>query len=302
MVSQPSPTTIVACSVVSLVFAAVTLVLRLVARVHFVKIFGAEDAFIALALVLSTCHVTGVIYQVRFGLGTHVEEHTSHDIELFLKALFLSIITYVTGHTLAKISILCLYIRAFGVTKMRKVYYGMLIAIGANGFWLIFSGIFSCVPVQGFWDTTVSATCLPRKPMWFSNAAINILSDFALFLSPMVVLRPMTLPRRHKIGLYFVFGLGLFVCVISIIRFYYLYYGAESVDVTWIIAGVSMWSAVELNVAIVCACLLVMKPLFLRLFPGLFIGSPISLEDGGSHIIPLTVPDTSSGTGTQRTL
>jgi hypothetical protein len=125
--------------------------------------------------------------------------------------LYFRILVYVTGHTLAKISILCLYIRVFGTTPMRKVYYIMLVAITVNGVWLILSGVFSCVPIQGFWDPEASASafCLPRKPMWFSNAAVNILTDFALFLGPMVVLRPMKMPRRQKMGLYVVFGLGL---------------------------------------------------------------------------------------------
>jgi len=301
MVAQPNPSTIIAGSVVSLVFATITLILRLVTRVRLVRIFGVEDAFIILALVLSACHMTGVIYQVQFGLGTHVTDQTADGIEHFLKALFFSILAYVTGQTLAKISILCLYIRVFGTTAMRKVYYIMLVAITVNGVWLILSGIFGCVPVHGFWDLGVSAYCLPRKPMWFSNAAVNILTDFALFLSPMVVLRRLRMPRRQKIGLYFVFGLGLFVCVMSIIRFYYLYFGAESGDVTWIVAGVAMWSAIELNVAIVCACLLVMKPLLVRWFPCLVVQSPSNLEDGTSHLIQLTAPATTSGAESQHT-
>jgi hypothetical protein len=94
MVSQPSASTIIAISVLLLAFAVITLLLRLISRVHFAKIFGAEDAFIILALVrakqtlrslfashvtvvglaqrlivammfkaMSACHVTAVIYR-----------------------------------------------------------------------------------------------------------------------------------------------------------------------------------------------------------------------------------------------
>jgi hypothetical protein len=122
--------------------------------------------------------------------------------------LFFSIIAYVTGHTLTKISILCLYIRVFKPTRMRKVYYIMLVAIAVHGLWLVLAQIFGCVPTQAFWDATVQAYCLPRVPMWFSNAAVNILTDFALFLMPLVVLRTIRLPKRQKLGLYVVFALG----------------------------------------------------------------------------------------------
>jgi len=94
------------------------------------------------------------------------------------------------------------------MTGMRKFLYMLLAFVAANGLWLILSGIFGCVPVRGFWDRAISASCLPQKPMWFSNAAVNILTDFALVLSPMAVFRSMNLPKRQKFGLYVVFGLG----------------------------------------------------------------------------------------------
>jgi len=122
--------------------------------------------------------------------------------------MFFSILAYTSGHTLAKLSILCLYIQVFHSTAMRKVFRVMLAAIAVNGVWLFVSGIINCVPVQAFWDTTVPAYCFPREPMWYCNAGVNILTDFALFLTPLVLLRPMRLPKRQKLGLYVVFALG----------------------------------------------------------------------------------------------
>ena len=85
----------------------------------------------------------------------------------------------------------------------------MLVAIAVHGLWLILSLLFGCVPIQAYWDVTLPSYCLPREPMWFSNAAANILTDFALFLSPLAALRTSSLPRKQKIGLYVVFLLGL---------------------------------------------------------------------------------------------
>jgi hypothetical protein len=59
MISQPSPSTIIASCVVSLAFAVIAVVLRLITRVHFVKIFGAEDVFIVLALVRMQTQCSG---------------------------------------------------------------------------------------------------------------------------------------------------------------------------------------------------------------------------------------------------
>jgi hypothetical protein len=85
----------------------------------------------------------------------------------------------------------------------------MLVAIAINGVWLVLSQVFNCVPVHAFWDfTVVDAYCLPRVPMWFSNAAVNIATDFAVFLVPLLALRTMKLPKKQKFGLYVVFALG----------------------------------------------------------------------------------------------
>ncbi len=42
----------------------------------------------------------------------------------------------------------------------------------------------------------------------FANAGMNIASDIAVGLLPMRVLRELDLPKRHKIALMIVFGLG----------------------------------------------------------------------------------------------
>ncbi|KAK4163737.1 hypothetical protein QBC43DRAFT_289612 [Cladorrhinum sp. PSN259] len=291
MFPPPSPSTIIAGAAISLGFATTALILRFISRARIVGVVGAEDVFLVAALVLSACHVAGVVYQVRLGLGTGIETLGPERIVLFLKALFFSILCYVTGHTLTKISILCLYTRVFRTTGMRKVYPVMLALIAIHGLYLIFSLIFGCRPVRAFWDISLPRNCLPREPMWLSNAAANILTDFALFLSPLGVLKTSGLAKRQKIGLYFVFLLGLFVCLISLIRLDYLYYGAKATDITRDIAGVTMWSAVELNVAIVCASLMVMKPLVAHVFPRLFKEPDPPDSYPFSYVTPLTISD-----------
>jgi len=92
---------------------------------------------------------------------------------------------------------------------MQKVYPIMLAIIAVHGLYLIITGIFNCTPVQAFWDITLPRNCLPRDAMWFSNAVVNILTDFALFISPLVAIKSLRLPRKQKVGLYVVFLLGL---------------------------------------------------------------------------------------------
>lgn len=71
MVDQPSTTAIIAGCAISLAVAAATLVLRLITRLHIVKVFGAEDAFLIAALVCSMSPSPGIYSLEVPSLGSH---------------------------------------------------------------------------------------------------------------------------------------------------------------------------------------------------------------------------------------
>ena len=59
------------------------------------------------------------------------------------------------------------------------------------------------------------------------------------------------------------------VCLVSILRAVFIHELEDSKDVTWDYVSVNNWNAVEINTAIVVPCLIVLKPLLVKLFPGL---------------------------------
>ncbi|GME32051.1 integral membrane protein [Neofusicoccum parvum] len=71
----------------------------------------------------------------------------------------------------------------------------------------------------------------------------------------------MKMETRKKWSLAFTFGLGGFGCVTSIVRLYYLHYLNTIEDKTFYYPIGGTWSAIELNVVIVCACLITLHPL-----------------------------------------
>ncbi|KAL9625282.1 MAG: hypothetical protein Q9160_000684 [Pyrenula sp. 1 TL-2023] len=119
----------------------------------------------------------------------------------------------------------------------------------------------------------------------------------------MPVLKTLHLPRRQRIGLIAIFAVGFFVCITSILRLHALYTISISEDVTWDNVGAGAWSSLEVNVAVICACLPMLKPLIVHIFPRL-LGSTrreagsagavgASNGDRNTHIFPLV-----DGTGT----
>ena len=80
------------------------------------------------------------------------------------------------------------------------------------GLWMVVSGFLMCIPVHDFWDlnrTTRVTHCLPKGPVWYANAAMQIFTDVVILVLPMPLLSKLHLPRQQKVGTMLVFGLGI---------------------------------------------------------------------------------------------
>lgn len=71
------------------------------------------------------------------------------------------------------------------------------------------------------------------------------------------------------------------VVITSILRLHSLYVAVHATDVTWQNIGVGEWSAVEVNVGIVCACLPTLRPVLGRIFPSILASSHVVSHTGG---------------------
>jgi len=115
---------------------------------------------------------------------------------------------YNFGLTLVKISILLQYLR-ITIDKHVRIACKIFIALAVfNCFQTFFTGIFSCYPVAKFWDDRIPGGCVNKARLWYANAGINIFQDISLIVLPIFILRKLALPRREKISLIFILGLG----------------------------------------------------------------------------------------------
>jgi hypothetical protein len=69
----------------------------------------------------------------------------------------------------------------------------------AYGVEILFTGIFTCMPIAYFWDSTIpGGTCVDRTKLYFANAAINIFTDFTLLFLPVLILKDLMMPKYQK--------------------------------------------------------------------------------------------------------
>lgn len=163
-----------------------------------------------------------------------------------------------------------------------------------SGLWMVTSGFVFCLPISDFWNLDLAVrkeSCLPQGPVWYSNAGIQILTDVVILILPMPLLSSLHLPRQQKAGIMIVFGLGIFVIATSSARLYELSTMIGRRDFTKTNAEAAVWSSLEANVSIICACLPPIHPLLSRVFSFFFRPQPLHSSPASknhSHTTHLT--------------
>lgn len=98
-------------------------------------------------------------------------------------------------------------------------------------------------------------TCINSMAQIYAGAGINITWDLAVFFLPIPRLIKVQISARKKVGICITFLVGLFVTVCSIVRLVYLIQWHATTNPTWTYSPIALWSLVECDVGIVCACM-----------------------------------------------
>lgn len=145
------------------------------------------------------------------------------------------------------------------------------------------SSIWQCVPIAAAWDKRIqNPTCISLPKNWYANAGFAISTDLIILCLPMRPIWTSKLPIHQKRALMLVFALGLFVTASSIMRMSTLNFSLTSQDNTYAIAS-TLWTMIEENVAIICACLPMCRMVLGWMFPKVFGFSPNNSEKDDSN-------------------
>ncbi|KAI9823079.1 MAG: hypothetical protein M1826_000283 [Phylliscum demangeonii] len=205
-----------------------------------------------------------------------------------LLAQYIFEVLYSVCITVTKLSILLLYRYLFAVRPFRFAVYAVGLYVTACGITQFFVTIFQCRPIQRSWDYVhVQGSCIQGLLFFYAAAILNLIADLVILLLPMPVVWRLQITWRQKLALTAIFVLGGFACFASVVRITViqrLSHQEGSIDRTWDGVDLSIWSAVESGVGIVCACLPPMGPLLRSFVPDRFLASIVSKRSWpGSH-------------------
>ncbi|CAL3970987.1 unnamed protein product [Diplocarpon coronariae] len=197
---------------------------------------------------------------------------------------WLTLIFYNMTLVFAKASVVLQYLRVFYHRRTRYACLAAITFLGLSGTQLLLTSIWSCVPIAAYWDASIQGRCIEKKPLWLFNAGMNIFTELMVLIIPMPALSTLNLPLKQRVGLMFVFALGGFVCIVSVLRLHSIYVASVSVDVPWDTIATSEWSNLEGAVGVICASLPPITSLLTRCYTGARSPSGARLKELPSFI------------------
>ncbi|KAI9677627.1 MAG: hypothetical protein M1817_006582 [Caeruleum heppii] len=283
-------------SIIFAIVAPLFVAVRFWTRLSMAKGLGADDWTILTSMILSFSVSVLMLVACLFGFGRHARDIAPPDMVMTLRLFWFAQIFYKLNINLTKISILLLYLRIFIQKNYRRACWVLIVIIGLFGLSSAVASVFQCTPIRRAYMRSVQGKCINLTASWYANAAFSITMDLTLLILPMPVVWALRMPKRNKQGLMLVFALGGFVLVTSVLRMTTLDTSSKSPDPTWAITS-SLWTVIEANVGIICACLPVLSRPLARVFPKVFSASTSNTHSsslsgtGKSH--PSSVPSDS---------
>lgn len=239
--------------------------LRMFVRGFLIRRLGSDDWTMLAALFFSCGYFVEIILAKIEGIGFAMSTLTLDNMLNIIKITLSIQLTYYACVSFIKFSILCMYLRLFAAADaLRRICIGLIVFHALFLVVCLSVTLAQCQPLGKMWDLLgeVKGTCINTTAFFYFTSSFNILTDIIILALPIRTLMGINRPRKEKIALVSIFGIGTFATITSIIRLHTIYTYTYAVDPFQEGILVNLWSILEVNVAIICATAPALKPLF----------------------------------------
>ncbi|EEU43594.1 uncharacterized protein NECHADRAFT_45518 [Fusarium vanettenii 77-13-4] len=229
--------------------------LRLYVRGFLIKSFGHDDWVIVIAWVGFSLHC---FKETTWGLGLKsLDDMPDENVYTFGLVQYIGAPFYVIGIYGFKMSLLLSYMRVFpGNYRIATIIVAVIISMAHIAFICVF--LFLCTPIAKQWDPSITGGhCADAVPFYLSFSALTILFDVMVLVLPFPALLKSQIQLRKKIVLLGLFGLGIFVTIVQVIRIQTIQNLKNYLDSSKAI----LWSIIETNTGIIIASIPTLSPL-----------------------------------------
>ncbi|KAF5629798.1 uncharacterized protein FTJAE_8443 [Fusarium tjaetaba] len=241
------------------ILAMVFFTMRAISKIIGFVPYGHDDSLILAALPLIIAFNIFCQILTLKGLGLHIWFVEEDNIRTFLILIFASELSYATALALVKLSILAFFLRIFPDQKFRTIVRWTMIFV------LIMCPLYLVLilvqrrPLDVLWngwrDKNPRGVVLSANLIGITHGAWNVALDIWMMILPMTQLMKIGIKLKKKIGVIAMFGVGLFLTIVSSVRIPSLIVFSTSRNITADSVGIIIWSNIEICVGMMVACM-----------------------------------------------
>ncbi|KAI1346165.1 hypothetical protein F5Y01DRAFT_322061 [Xylaria sp. FL0043] len=219
-----------------------------------------EDFFVLASYGLIV-GVTYCLYEGQAGIGLFVHQWNVRvrDLAGAFYLVHVGSILYSVAIMLLKVAILLQWIRLFVPRETKGSFYWtshLLLWMNVLLYSVIVITICaSCKPFAKLWDPTLSGTCsADRGIIDIATAVTNLVSDVIILLLPQQIIWKLKLKTQRKIGIAFVFCVGILAIISAAFRMHASIRFFTSKDKTYQVSSAALWGIAELTCGVLIYC------------------------------------------------
>ncbi|XP_014555100.1 hypothetical protein COCVIDRAFT_17267 [Bipolaris victoriae FI3] len=256
---------VVVASSISISIVVIAVGLRLVAKRIRNRVDGSDWCIVVACLWNAALHGTCISLVTHGGLGFHTAEVMQRfgpgTTTYFFKGIMTFSMLWNATVCFSKLSVLLMYSALIPTPTMIRmsVAFGAFIVVWCSA--NIMAAFLICRPLARNWDFTVPGTCGSQPDFYFTMGIINLITDAVLIGMPMPYLYKLAMPMRKKLLAMGLLSIGIGTWAITIYRQTVLP-TLDFADMTYSGVLATILSGLEPAVAIVLACVPLLRPLF----------------------------------------
>ncbi|KAI8664108.1 hypothetical protein NCS55_00918000 [Fusarium keratoplasticum] len=232
--------------------------------------FAVTYFFVTVFLGLRYFQSFKLIQKIEIDLG----KSSASNVQLQLTGLLANTLSYLITPSVTKIAILAILFRINPSIPYRCAVVAIAVAIFTYTLVL-------CIVAGGPCNPLKEGTLQCLQNVALSHAVLNIASDFAVVAIPIPTIHGLNLSFKQKLSVGSILAAGSFVVICSIARLPYVLVLSKTQDATYTQAILGIWSIVEINLGIICACAMRLKRLVTTYLPSFAVF--FSRSRGGSQ-------------------
>ncbi|KAL2057154.1 hypothetical protein ABVK25_002893 [Lepraria finkii] len=210
---------------------------------------------------------------VHYGMGQHASTLDPPQTVLSIKWSWMAQILQLFANTTGKLAVITYLATIHGPSHPRSklAFLWSLSSLQVASVIIIIAFILAqCSPLQKLWNEAIPGTCNGRirnQNFAFFQGSLSAFTDICLAVYPMLIFWTLQMKNKTKILLCILFGFGLLAAVSSIIKTANLHRLEHTADITYDLAYLITWNAVDMYIVFIASSVPTLVPIFNRRSP-----------------------------------